>query len=76
MKKIIYLLTGCLFLSCCGQKAATDKNTTTMRETASNTSIPVFNQDSAYLFVDRQVQFGPRVPNTEAHKACARYLAS
>jgi len=76
MNKIIYLLTGCLFLSCCGQKSATDKYTTTMRETASNTSIPVFNQDSAYAYVERQVQFGPRVPNTEAHKACALYLAS
>ena len=76
MKKIFFLWIGCLFLSCCGQKAATDKYTSVMRDAAVNTSTPVFNQDSAYVFVDRQVQFGPRVPNTEAHKACARYLAS
>lgn len=35
-----------------------------------------FDADSAYQYVARQVAFGPRVPNTEAHKACARYLAS
>ena len=63
-------------MSCCGQKTASDKYGSISRETASNTSTPVFNQDSAYAFVERQVRFGPRVPNTEAHKACAHYLAS
>ena len=76
MDKLIYLLIGCLFLSCCGQKTVTDKRTTTTPETASNASTLIFNQDSAYAFVERQVQFGPRVPNTEAHKTCARYLAA
>ena len=76
MKKLIYLLTGCLILSCCGQRTVTNKETTTTPKNASNTSTPVFNQDSAYVFVERQVQFGPRVPNSEAHKACAQYLAS
>ena len=30
-------------------------------------SAPAFNADSAYAFVERQVKFGPRVPNTPAH---------
>jgi Zn-dependent M28 family amino/carboxypeptidase len=76
MDKIIFLLTGCLFLSCCGQKTATDRYVATVVETRSSGATPVFNQDSAYAFVERQVQFGPRVPNTEAHKACARYLVA
>jgi len=37
--------------------------------------IPEFNADSAYYFVDRQVAFGPRVPNTEAHQQAGRWLA-
>ncbi len=37
--------------------------------------IPAFNADSAYYFVDRQVGFGPRVPNTEAHQQAGRWLA-
>lgn len=78
MKKFLFLLTGCLFLSCCAQKPATDglasANTSTVQNSVSST--PVFNQDSAYTFVERQVQFGPRVPNTPAHKSCAQYLTS
>jgi hypothetical protein len=36
--------------------------------------VPSFDADSAYNFVKRQVDFGPRVPNTPAAKACAQYL--
>lgn len=35
-----------------------------------------FDADSAYAFVDKQVSFGPRVPGTDAHSACAGYLVS
>ena len=36
--------------------------------------VPDFNPDSAFKFVKTQVEFGPRVPNTEAHSKCAEYL--
>jgi Zn-dependent M28 family amino/carboxypeptidase len=35
---------------------------------------PDFNADSAYHYIEKQVAFGPRVPNTPAHEACARWL--
>lgn len=35
-----------------------------------------FSADSAYAFVERQVAFGPRVPNTEAHRRAGDWLAS
>lgn len=35
-----------------------------------------FNADSAYEFVARQVAFGPRVPGTPAHAACASWLTA
>lgn len=35
---------------------------------------PAFQADSAYAFVARQVAFGPRVPNSAAHRACGDYL--
>lgn len=34
----------------------------------------VFNADSAYAFIGQQVAFGPRVPNSEAHKKCGIFL--
>lgn len=37
---------------------------------------PRFDADSAYAFVKRQAEFGPRVPNTPAHRACGDYLAA
>ena len=39
-------------------------------------SVPQFDADSAYQYVKSQVDFGPRVPNTEAHLACGNYLAN
>ena len=37
-------------------------------------TVPEFNADSAYAFVKAQTDFGPRVPNTEAHEQCAQWL--
>ncbi len=36
--------------------------------------VPKFNRDSAYFFVEKQVAFGPRMPNTEGHLACKDWL--
>lgn len=35
---------------------------------------PIFNADSAYQFIQTQVDFGPRVPNTLAHQQTASWL--
>lgn len=37
---------------------------------------PVFDADSAYAFVKKQVDFGPRVPGTKAHQACGDWLVA
>jgi hypothetical protein len=37
---------------------------------------PLFDPDSAYGFVAKQVSFGPRVPGSPAHKACADWLVA
>lgn len=39
-------------------------------------AVPDFNSDSAYAFVKKQVEFGPRVPNTPAHDEAARWIFS
>jgi Zn-dependent M28 family amino/carboxypeptidase len=35
---------------------------------------PVFNSDSSYAYIERQMSFGPRVPNSEAHTKCVVWL--
>ncbi len=37
-------------------------------------NVPVFNVDSAYFYIEKQVAYGPRVPNTIAHENCYNYL--
>lgn len=39
-------------------------------------AVPKFERDSALAFVKKQVDFGPRVPNTEAHKRCKDWLVA
>lgn len=37
-------------------------------------SVPLFNADSAYQFIEKQVAFGPRIPNTVAHQHAGDYF--
>ncbi len=59
---IIGMVAGiaCL-LSACGKKQAV-------------ISRPSFSSDSAYAYIERQMAFGPRVPNSNAHMQCAVWL--
>ncbi|MCP4580020.1 MAG: M28 family peptidase [candidate division Zixibacteria bacterium] len=39
-----------------------------------SSSIPEFNKDKAFNYLVKQCDFGPRVPNSEAHRLCGDYL--
>lgn len=71
-KRILILLLSIVVLAACGNTPK--KSAPAVVEAAA--IVPVFNADSAYSFVAAQVAFGPRVPNTAAHKACGDYLES
>lgn len=62
-----------LFIACACNNRSTNSGTT---NTVYNQVSPDFNADSAYAYVDRQVAFGPRVPNTSEHIACGDYLVA
>ncbi len=68
---ILIALAGC-------QGSGKRTGNTTKKASSSVKSIktPVFNADSAFSYVDKQVAFGPRVPNTKEHLLCADYLSS
>ena len=66
-----YLITIILFVSC-----STDKRTNTNKKIKHEISTPQFNSDSAYYFVEEQVDFGPRVISTKAWDECSKYLAN
>ena len=86
MYKVYMLLMALLFINC-GGAAKNDAGTKTAPvETLSQGSaesvmepvaiVPIFDADSAYSFVARQVAFGPRVPGTVTHRKCADYLVA
>lgn len=67
------LLGLCLFLWACNadpSSETTNKDT----ETEVKRLSPEFNADSAFAYTQAQVDFGPRIPSTEAHARCAAYL--
>jgi Zn-dependent M28 family amino/carboxypeptidase len=70
----IFLLSTALMiaLSSCNQNR---QSTETKEEPVALKPAP-FNADTAYAFAKKQVEFGPRVPNTPAHSKCASFLAA
>jgi len=73
MKKYILLIIIFLSISFVSCKTGNSKK---VNDTNEKTIIaPAFNADSAYAFVQAQVDFGPRVPNSKEHVACGEYLA-
>jgi len=59
----------------CSNKGGASRTEVVQEEEVLNVNVPAFNADSAYQYVKAQVDFGPRVPNTQAHKDCGNYLA-
>jgi hypothetical protein len=71
-KNFIYYYLGLiLVLSFSSCSAGNSKKNIAAPSTA-NTLF--FDADSAYEYVQRQTEFGPRVPGTQAHSDCRRYL--
>ncbi|WP_430825529.1 M28 family peptidase [Carboxylicivirga sp. N1Y90] len=68
-------MLGLLFFACSSPGKKDEKSSGQLEQKA-QVKTPVFNADSAYHYIDKQVGFGPRVPNTETHAQCALYLES
>ena len=74
MKKVVLLIGYFLFIMMFFSQCDRNKDKTpVVKETV---EAPAFDADSAFAFVKAQTDFGPRVPNNEAHEQCARYLQS
>ena len=74
MKRLLFTIAVALLLaSCDGTKPADPSNTDNSKKTV---TVPNFNADSAYRFVAKQTDFGPRVPETQAHADCAEWLTA
>lgn len=68
-KGVLFIGILLLFWACSG-----DKIQDSIQEPIAYRSAPEFNADSAYWYIQQQVNFGPRVPNTEGHRKTREWL--
>lgn len=61
---LVILLFSLITVTSCKQTQSSSANEA---EQIKLVSAPAFNADSAYAYIETQVKFGPRVPNTSAH---------
>jgi len=71
---LLFLLVPVIIGVSCGESGSKVAREDDKVEKQKEVQVPPFNADSAFKFVEAQVNFGPRVPNTEAHASCAAYL--
>ena len=72
--KMLYILFAAAMISC--SQTPSSSSAKVESQPVKQQNVPAFDADSAWVFVENQVKFGPRVPNSEAHVACGNYLAS
>ena len=74
--KHLFIATAALALSFLGScKPKTQMTEATDNDTIALTSVK-FNADSAYVSIVKQCDFGPRVPNTAAHRQCGDWIVA
>ncbi len=77
----IFLVLGCMlvFVASCTSDGSSSNNpqtTTSPKVEQPKINYPNFDANNAYNMIQKQVDFGTRVPGTAPHKACAEWLES
>ncbi len=72
MKNRFWLLGLLIF----GWACSGEKKTEIVVEEVITKPYPTFNADSAYAFIQKQVDFGPRVPGTKGHSDTKKWMIS
>ncbi len=69
----LVLFTG-LIISCKSEPSPSGESPDPHSTSETPVQIPAFSKDSAYVYIEKQVAFGPRVPGTESHKKTKDWL--
>ncbi len=73
LSKVLVIAVLIVTIASCGSEGKQEVVDTEKKE-AKTVDIPRFDRDSAYMFIEKQMEFGPRVPGTEAHLKTRDYL--
>ncbi|MFK7971174.1 MAG: M28 family peptidase [Bacteroidia bacterium] len=66
-------------LTACDDKPGKTKNTgntTAPTVKPEPVAVPDFSADSAYAYIEKQLDFGPRAPGTSAHRKCGDWIVA
>ncbi len=75
VNKYLIALATILMVYGCGSDGSTSNKSESKGQAAPKTvKIPAFSADSSFVFIEKQLSFGPRVPGTETHKACKDWM--
>ncbi len=74
--KLITLVSFALFVAACGDNTTQKQDEATATATAAEPVVnaPLFDADSAYDHIAKQVAFGPRTPGSQAQVQCAKWM--
>lgn len=72
--KNLFIISFFLIMICSCSSGGKNRTETPPEKDSLHISVPRFSPDSALAYVKRQVDFGPRVPNTQGHVACGDWL--
>lgn len=75
---IFVLLISVGIIACNGSNHENEQKKEIAKDTINikHVAVPAFDADSAYLYVGRQVAFGPRLPGSVAQAKCAAWMES
>jgi hypothetical protein len=68
------ILIVVLMFACNNEANKNESITSDIKPKAFVARAPSFNQDSAYFWIQKQIEFGPRVPGSVAHAQCAKFI--
>jgi hypothetical protein len=73
----IFLFAALIFMEACrSNENKQEKNKTVAADTVKENpvNVPAFDADTAYVYVAKQVVFGPRLPGSSAQTKCAAWM--
>lgn len=73
---LIFLMLAVAFTACENEVDTNQPNMNLVPQADTKVKIPKFDGVAAKAYVAKQVSFGPRIPNTEGHKACKKWLVN
>ncbi len=71
MRRISFLILLIFILSCNSERKPEPQS---RPETTVQVNVPEFDENLAFEYLEKQVSFGPRVPNSKAHADCKNFL--